>query len=352
MASLGLAGGGFAVGLSGGGDSVALLLLLSDWARASGAPPPTALIVDHGLRPESAAEAAEVAAWARACGVAAEVLRWGGRKPAANIEDAARAARYRQMGTWCQAQGCATLFVGHSRDDQAETFLLRLGRGSGVDGLSAMPPLSVYPVPGFAGLRLARPLLAFDRAELRADLAARGVAWREDPMNGDPRFARSKIRALLPLLAEAGLPAARIAAAAGHLARARTALEADTDAFLKAHSRADGEGALLDGEALRRVPEEIGLRALAQLLMQVSGAGYRPRFERLQSLYAVLTAENPTRGRTLHGCRVGPAAKRFRELGPGTLAIRPEAVRKARTKVQIASETAHSEARLRSLTVS
>jgi tRNA(Ile)-lysidine synthase len=176
MAGLRLAGGPpFAVGLSGGGDSVALLLLLTAWTRVEGAALPHAVIVDHGLRPDSAEEAAGVAAWARGVGVKAELLRWRGRKPAANIEDAARGARYRLMGGWCQTEGCSALFLGHTRDDQAETFLLRLGRGSGVDGLAAMAPIAPYPLPGYDGLRLARPLLSFGRAELRHFLTSRGV---------------------------------------------------------------------------------------------------------------------------------------------------------------------------------
>ncbi len=126
----------------------------------------------------------------------------------------------------------AALYVGHTEDDQAETFLLRLARGSGLDGLCAMRALADFPLPGFEGRRVARPLLGLGRQGLRDYLAARGVAWLEDPMNDETRFARTRIRQLSSSLESSGLSPARIAAAAAHLARAREALEQVTDAVL------------------------------------------------------------------------------------------------------------------------
>jgi tRNA(Ile)-lysidine synthase len=330
-----------ALAVSGGGDSMALMRLFADWRGGAREPPAavlpatvlpvTVLIVDHGLRPESAAHAAQAALWARAAGFPAHILRpetKPGSRIDANIEDWARRVRYALLGGWCRAAGVRALFVAHNEDDQAETFLLRLARGSGIDGLSAMRGRSPFPLPGFDGIELLRPLLGVSRTGLRAFLACRGQGFLHDPMNDDPRFARVRMRALLPLLDAAGLSPSRLAAAAGHLGRGRDALEGVTDVFLHDHAVFTGKGeALLDARALAGTAPEIGLRALALVLMRVSGASYRPRFVRLERLFEAVTAPDFARARTLLGCRVGKAPKERRQFGPGTLWIAPEGVR-------------------------
>ncbi|HXL99060.1 MAG TPA: tRNA lysidine(34) synthetase TilS [Rhizomicrobium sp.] len=316
-----------AVAVSGGGDSMALMLLLKSWAKAAKLPPPIVLVVDHGLRKGSAADARKAVAWTRTSGLKAHLLPWKGAKPHADIEAGARAARYRLMGTWCQAHDIAFLYVAHTLEDQAETFMLRLARGSGIDGLSAMGAIAPYPLPGFDGLTLVRPLLEFPRADLRAFLKRRARAWLDDPMNEDPRFARVRLRRAAGSLSELGLSPERLAGAARHLARARRALEDATGAWLSAASRSQAGHVLLDGRALAEVPEEIGLRALARVLGAVSGQAYRPRFERLERLLAAISS-GEFAARTLHGCRIGPAAKRDAIFGPGTLTIVREPGRK------------------------
>jgi tRNA(Ile)-lysidine synthase len=316
-----------AVAVSGGGDSMAMMLLLADWAAAEGRAPPVALIVDHGLRAGSAKDAKKAARWAREAGLKSHVLTWEGRKPRADIEAAAREARYRLMGQWCSDHGVGFLYLAHTIEDQAETFLLRLARGSGVDGLSAMGRLS--PFPGFERLRLVRPLLGIQRADLRAVLTARGQKWLEDPMNDDPHFARVQMRRAAGDLALLGLSVQRLAAAAGHLGRAREALEQVTQSWLGEASQLEPQRALIDGRAFAAVPEEIGLRALADLLMRMSGQAYRPRFERLVALYGAIRS-GKFAGRTLHGCRIGRAAKRDAIFGPETLTIVREPGRSAR----------------------
>jgi len=308
-----------AAAVSGGGDSLALMLLLADWAKAGDRPPPNVLIVDHGLREGSTGDARKTAQWARAAGLHPHVLSWRGKKPDADVEAVAREARYRLMGAWCEKQGVRALFVAHTLEDQAETFLLRLARGSGLDGLSAMRALA--PWPGHGDLALVRPLLDFTRGELREFLQARRQPWLDDPMNEDPRFARVKLRRAAPELAALGLSPQRLSAAARHLARARTALEAATDAWLTRSCRFEGGRAVVDGKALAELPAEIGLRALAHVLGRVSGQAYRPRFERLERLYAAIGSGEFRAARTLHGCRIGPAARRDALFGPGTLTI-------------------------------
>jgi len=302
--------------------------LFADWAKREKVTAPAVLIVDHGLSSGSEKDAARVAQWAQAIGLNANILRWQGRKPASNIEDRARDARYGLLGEWCVRHGATNLFLAHTREDQAETFLLRLGRGSGIDGLSGMRVIAPLPVPGFTDLRVLRPLLDAGRAELRDYLLERGARWLEDPMNRDTRFARVRIRKALPELEQAGIPARRIVEAAHHLARAREALEAATEEFLGNHARLDDDFALLDGAALGRAHREIGLRALSAVLMRVAGARYRPRFERLEALFdAILSGE--LAARTLSGCRVGHAPKARAAFGPATLLIAREPARKA-----------------------
>lgn len=296
------------------------MLITADWARAHDQPAPVVLTVDHGLHAASAKDARAVVQLAKKADVEAHVLLWKGAKPKSNIEALARDARYRLMGEWCREHSVRTLMVAHTVDDQAETFLIRLMRGSGVDGLAAMRPRAPFPLPGFAEIELVRPLLAFTRADLRDYLTARGIRWRDDPMNDDPRFDRARLRALWPALEAAGLRRERIAAAAGHVARAREALEIQTAEFLTAHAVAVGETMLLDANALAAAPREIGLRALAAILQSVGGEPYRPRFDRLEALYEDMVLSKPV-ARTLHGCRVGPASKLHRRLGPATLAI-------------------------------
>ncbi|HEX4534525.1 MAG TPA: tRNA lysidine(34) synthetase TilS [Rhizomicrobium sp.] len=317
-----------AVAVSGGADSVALMLLSASWAKAKRIASPVILTVDHGLRTGSRKDALSVVRAAKKLGLKAHILSWKGTKPRADIEAAAREARYRLMGEWCAAQGVCSLYVAHSLDDQAETFLLRLARGSGVDGLSAMQRVSHYPLQGFDRISVARPLLGFGRADLRAFVSACRQNWVEDPMNLDPRFARSRLRIAWPALTQAGLSASRIADAARHLRRARHALEWAADTLLAAGCRFEGGKALLDSGLLVAAPPEIGLRALASVLMTVSGLAYRPRFERLERLYGAITDGPLKAAATLHGCRIGPASKQLAVFGPGTLEIGRERSRR------------------------
>jgi tRNA(Ile)-lysidine synthase len=316
-----------AVALSGGGDSLALMHLLTEWAKTRGVEPPVALIVDHALRKGSASEARRAATFARKAGLAAHIFTRAGPAPRSGIEAAARDARYSLMGAWMKEHGLTTLYVGHTLNDQAETFLLRLGRGSGLDGLSAMRGVAPFPLPEFADLNLARPLLGISRADLRAHLKALNQTWLEDPMNSEARFARSRIRGLMPALEAAGLSPSRIADAAAHLARARAALELATEAVLARAARPDGARLLLDSQALMAAPREVGLRVLAALLMAISGEAYRPRFEALERLFDSIVSGTLGQGATLHGCRLFPAAHTAQVFGAETLVLVRESSR-------------------------
>jgi len=208
-----------AVACSGGADSMALTLLADHWARGEGGAV-TALIVDHGLRPDSANEANETASRLKSRGIAHQILKREGEVPAGDIEAFARDARYRLFEQWCGENGVLHLLVAHHRDDQAETFLLRLARGSGLDGLAGMAPESAR-----RNFRLLRPLLGVPRDRLKATLEQAGLDFAEDPMNSDPAYARVRLRAARDTLAAEGLTPERLTATAAHLARARAALE-------------------------------------------------------------------------------------------------------------------------------
>lgn len=321
-----------AVAVSGGSDSLALMLLIKAWAEARGLPPPWVVSVDHGLREGSAGEARQVAAWAKAAGLKAKVLTGKGPPPVADIESAARRLRYRLLGAFAKAHGLKAVYVAHSSDDQAETVLLRLARGSGVDGLAGMRALSPYPEPGFAPLLLARPLLGFERRRLREFLLSRRQPWIEDPMNADARFARVRIRLAWPQLAELGLTPARLSETAAHLGRARQALETAAEAVSARACRPWRKGLAVDPAALAAAPAELGLRALAGMLMAVSANPYRPRFERLSALFAAVTGGTLGGGRTLHGCRIAPAPQAGKLFGIGTLLIEAEGGRRTSGK--------------------
>lgn len=310
----------FALAVSGGVDSMALAVLAAAWRANQGlaSDAVTVLTVDHGLRPEAAAEAAQVGAWAAALGLRHVTLRPCEPAPARNVQAAARALRFALLAEWAARHSVADAMLAHHRDDQAETLLLRLARGSGVDGLGAMAGVAWWRGPDGAPLRVLRPLLGFAKARLAATLRAAGQPWIEDPSNADPRYARVRLRRLMPVLAGEGLTPARLAATAARMARARAALDAAAEALLGRAARFDPAGfATLDRDALAGAPAEIGLRALVAVLGAVGGGPYRPRMERTEALHRALTGGGAARdavaaaglggGRTLAGCRIVPA---------------------------------------------
>ncbi|MDO8605241.1 MAG: tRNA lysidine(34) synthetase TilS [Phaeospirillum sp.] len=290
-----------AVAVSGGADSLALALLAAGWAMARGGEA-VAVTVDHRLRPESAEEASRVAGWLAGRHIRHTILTWDGDKPAADLQAAARDARHGLLAEFCRASGILHLLLAHHREDQAETLLLRLGRGSGIDGLAAMAPSR----PTRWG-RLLRPLLDVPRARLRATLEAAGQPWIEDMSNANSAFARVRLRRLAPALAAEGLGTGRLAATARRLARGRDALEqAVAEAACRFVNLHPAGFARCDAGAFARLPEEVALRLLSRLLLVVGGGGYSPRLERLERLHAELRAGLPG-ARTLGGCRLAPS---------------------------------------------
>jgi tRNA(Ile)-lysidine synthase len=288
-----------AIAYSGGPDSLALLFLASRWMKGRKGKL-VAFTVDHGLRAASAAEAKRAGKMARQLGVTHRILTWKGGKPASGVQAAAREARYALMMEAMKSEKLDCLLVAHHLEDQAETFLMRLARGSGVDGLSAMGRSR----PLGNGVRLLRPLLDIRQARLKATLARAGLTGIEDPSNRDEKYDRVRMRNQLPVLEMLGLDAAGLARTAAHFARARLALEAQTDALLRATAEFAPEAYVsADARGLLDAPEEITLRALTHMLKFASGRFYAPRFEALEALHEALKSGSLGQGRTLAGCK-------------------------------------------------
>ena len=304
-----------ALAVSGGSDSVALLQLSLAWrdGLADAKPDFVVLTVDHGLRPEAAAEAQAVAAQATALGLDCRVLTRVAPSGTPGLQAAARADRYRLLVEAARSCGAEALVTAHTMDDQAETVLMRLARGSGVDGLSAMAPCSL-----FNGLPLLRPFLGVPKARLQASLRQRGLTWLEDPSNLNRDFERPRLRAAIPALAAAGLTPVAITRTARRLARARIALDsATTEACERLVSVHPGGYLSLPRSGFDALPAEIRLRQLARLLAALGTPGQQPRLERLERLVDGLQTSLVSK-RSLMGCIIEAGVERinvFRETG-------------------------------------
>ena len=282
------------VAVSGGGDSVALLHILTR-CFDPGEVEIFAATVDHGLRSESADEAEMVAELAAKLGVHHAILKWEDWDKSGNLQDQARRARYRLLADWAKSNEIAILAIGHTADDQAETVLMRLARSSGVTGLAAMPVRRTYQ-----GVTIFRPLLGITRPDLRQYLDGHGVTWAEDPSNVDLRFERIKMRRALEVLEPLGISALALADVAQNLSRAREAL--DWYSFLAARDCVtihDGD-VLLDLPKFRTLPDEIARRLLLQVIVWISGAEYPPRRAPMIEALQAVRLGKPT---TLGGCR-------------------------------------------------
>lgn len=262
--------------VSGGPDSTALMVLAARWRDALKKKPKLiAVTVDHGLRKEARREAVAVARLARKLKIAHRTLRWTGAKPATGLQQAARMARYRLLAAAAVKARAQHVLTAHTLDDQAETVLIRMSRGSGLTGLGAMQRMSV--IPGRAQkdeLRLVRPLLDIPKVRLVATLQKAGIPFADDPSNRDPRFTRARLRGLLPELAREGLDARRLALLARRLKRADAALESAVDRAWAELSADGGRGVLaFDAAGFSRLPAETGLRLVGRALDRAGHEG-------------------------------------------------------------------------------
>jgi tRNA(Ile)-lysidine synthase len=294
--------------VSGGPDSTALLMLVARWRKSlRRGPKLVAVTIDHGLRAEARREAVAVKRLARSLGVEHRMLRWNGRKPSAGVQEAARLERYRLLAKAAQAANAQHVLTAHTLDDQAETVLIRLTRGSGVSGLAAMARIAPLPVGG-ERIALVRPLLEVRKAQLVATLRKAGIAFADDPSNRDPRFTRVRLRTAMPILEREGLTAVRLALLSRRVRRSEAALEAVVDAAATALAPSAWFGAgpiALDLARFGQMPAEIALRLLGRAIAWTGNEG-PVELGKLEALCAGLAASpNSARyRRTLAGAVV------------------------------------------------
>ncbi len=278
------------VAVSGGGDSMALLDLLRGWGQAE----LCVASVDHGLRSEARDEVALVADYAARHGINHSILHWQWDRQG-NLQQSARDGRRALLTDWAQSKGLKFVALGHTADDQAETFLMRLARGSGVDGLSAMGEARKE-----GALTWLRPLLNVRREALREHLREAGLVWADDPSNEDPKFDRVKARQALGTLATLGLSVDRLTQTAAHMQEQRVLADWAAEKAAQDVVSQDVGDVLLDLAGFSALPDALKTRLLADALVSVSGNDYRPRYKSL------LDAMKSETAKPLHGCLVIP----------------------------------------------
>jgi tRNA(Ile)-lysidine synthase len=299
--------------VSGGPDSTALLMLAARWRRArKRGPKLLAVTVDHGLRRESAGEARAVKRLARRLGVPHRTVRWKGRKPKTGLQQAARAARYRLLAAAARTAQARSILTAHTLDDQAETVLIRMSRGSGLTGLGAMARESPLPARDLHDLVLVRPLLDIPKARLVATLERAKIAFADDPTNRDPRFTRARLREVMSTLSREGLDARRLARLAQRLRRAEAAIETAVSAAAQGLSEgpwSDCGPIVFDAAKFACLPAEVALRLLGRALARVGDEG-PIQLGKLETLYDALAR-----------ARAGKALRVRRSLGGGLVTL-------------------------------
>jgi tRNA(Ile)-lysidine synthase len=310
------------IAVSGGPDSTALLLMASEWAKRRGKTRIEAATVDHGLRPESADEARAVGEICARLGVSHRVLHWKGAKPATRLQERAREARYRLLVDHAKALGADAVMTAHHADDQAETVLFRLLRGSGLAGLRGMDVMTARD-----GMTIARPLIGLKKRDLIAFANARAAPFLDDPSNSDPRFARTRLRALLARLDEEGLNADaldRLARRARETEAALAHLTAEVEA------RVGLEGAV-EASALFAAPVAIVQRILTQRIAEAGGRdASRIGLEKIETLAAALG--DALKERRAYGANIGGVVVRL--TAKGRLSFAPEPPRAGRKRTR------------------
>jgi tRNA(Ile)-lysidine synthase len=296
-----------ALAVSGGPDSLALMLLAHEYAVATGVRDRFIVYsVDHQLRPEAAGEVRFVIEQAHRLGFPARALKWDGDKPATGIQEAARIARYRLFAEALRQDQAEAIVTAHHLGDQAETVLMRLAHGSGLEGLRGMD----Y-VTDVGDLTIVRPLLRIDPEELRAVVAEAGLTAVADPSNSDLDYERVRWRKMLPALAELGLDARRLSRFADRMRDAESALVAMTAEAMSMVEFATGdEEAALSRDLLMRIPRAIAIRVVARVLDRVGGGQKPHALAAVEGLTDRLIRE-PVRT-TLHGCLVRSGGKTIR----------------------------------------
>lgn len=308
------------IAVSGGPDSLALLQLLAEWQRRrqSDSPRLHAATVDHRLRPDSGREAEAVAGHAARLSIPHATLVWSEAKPWSGVPDAARQARYRLLEKHALSlagAGPVAVAVAHTRDDQAETVLMRLKRGTGVYGLSAMP--AVRPLSPGSRVLLLRPFLNVPKTRLEGTLLARGLTWIEDPTNTDCAFERVRTRNAMTVLRSVGLYPDALVASARQLRSAREAIDYATAKFTETLGLSFNNEvyASFKRDAFALAPALIRQRVLAMLVSRFGGSMRAAEVKELERAIDRIAAG---KGCTLAGAAIAVGSrtiKVYREVG-------------------------------------
>lgn len=286
-----------AVGVSGGPDSMAMSHVL---LRQFPAIEWHFLTVNHKLRPESDAEARQVGAWLRVMkpNIRHHILMWD--NPATSrIHEAARDARYRLMSDYCKQHKIKTLCLAHHLDDQMETILFRLAKGSGLDGLSGMQ--NVQPMPAY-NLRFVRPFLEVGKVEILAYTKEHDIPYFEDISNANTDYARPRLRQARSVLEQEGLTPERLGHTAKRLRRATDALDQVADRVFQKSSRSHNDMIAIDSRIILQQPEEIILRVILRAIYDLTGKqSHDMRLRRIEQIVDDLISTEPFRKRTFAG---------------------------------------------------
>ncbi len=310
--------------VSGGPDSTALMVLMARWRQSlKNKPMLIAVTIDHGLRAAAKREAAAAGRLARQLGLAHRTLRWTGKKPKTGLQQAARNARYRLLAEAAAQAKAAHILTAHTLDDQAETVLIRMSRGSGVTGLGAMSRISSLPGQGAGQIKLVRPLLEIPKSRLIATLRAAKISFADDPSNRDPRFTRARLRGLMPELAREGLDAGRLALLARRLKRADMAIEIAVDRAGAELRLAPG---VFDAAGYAGLPAEVALRLLGRALAHAGDEG-PVELAKLEALKTALDAARNSANTRFRRSLAGAIVT----LAGGQIAVERAPLRRGRT---------------------
>ena len=323
--------------VSGGPDSIALMWLAARWrSTLARGPRLIAVTVDHGLRAEAAAEARDVKRLARSLDLTHRTMRWTGEKPKTGLPAAARTARYRLLAQAARASGATHILTAHTRDDQAETVLMRLLRGSGIGGLAAMARESERD-----GVLLARPFLHVSKSQLVATLKKAKIGFADDPTNRDTNFTRPRLREIMPVLAAEGGDARNLARLASRLARANQAVEILVDGaerYLALRDREAPRAGLdasafdassFDAKAFAAMPEEIRLRLLKRAIDRFGREG-PAELGKVEALLAALDQASAKPGKERRPRLKQTLAGALVSLTDGRIRVEPAPPRRGR----------------------
>jgi tRNA(Ile)-lysidine synthase len=323
--------------VSGGPDSIALMWLAARWrSTLARGPRLIAVTVDHGLRAEAASEARDVKRLARTLDLTHRTMRWTGEKPKTGSPAAARTARYRLLAQAARASGATHILTAHTRDDQAETLLMRLLRGSGISGLAAMARESERD-----GVLLARPFLHVSKSQLVATLKKAKIGFADDPTNRDTSFTRPRLRAIMPVLAAEGGDARNLARLASRLARANQAVEVlvdgaerylalrDREATRAGFDANANDASTFDAKVFVAMPEEIRLRLLKRAIDRFGHEG-PAELGKVEALLAALDHAGAKQGKKRRPRLKQTLAGALVSLSDGRIRVEPAPPRRGR----------------------